>query len=91
MTFSRSLGVIIKPHAAVLIPVLPLAVSMTAGQTTASQIPRMPDNKPNLTGLWQALGTAYWDIQDHSARRSDHRCPSVFSSTARSFPTQVLF
>jgi hypothetical protein len=41
------------------------------GQTvarTASQIPRMPDGKPNFTGLWQALGTADWDIQDHSAR-----------------------
>jgi len=40
------------------------------GQTpakTTSQIPRMPDGKPNFTGLWQALGTAYWDIQDHSA------------------------
>ena len=41
------------------------------GQTpprTTSQIPRMPDGKPNLTGLWQALGTAYWDIRDHSAQ-----------------------
>jgi hypothetical protein len=33
----------------------------------AGGIPRMPDGKPNLTGLWQALGTAYWDIRDHSA------------------------
>ena len=41
------------------------------GQTaarTASLIPRMPDGKLNFTGLWQALGTADWDIQDHSAR-----------------------
>lgn len=28
----------------------------------------MPDGKPNLTGLWQAMGTAYWDIQDHGAQ-----------------------
>jgi hypothetical protein len=33
-----------------------------------SNIPRMPDGKPNFTGLWQALGTAYWDIRDHSAQ-----------------------
>src|SRR5262245_24798462 len=31
-------------------------------------IPRMTDGKPNFTGLWQALGTAYWDIRDHSSQ-----------------------
>lgn len=34
---------------------------------TASRIPRMPDGKPNFNGLWEALGTAYWDIKPHSA------------------------
>jgi hypothetical protein len=41
--------------------------SQTQAKTT-SQIPRMPDGKPNFTGLWQALGTANWDIRDHSAQ-----------------------
>jgi hypothetical protein len=54
--------------AAVAISVLALAVTPTSGQGSSTQIPRMPDRKPNLTGLWQALGTAYWDIQDHSAQ-----------------------
>jgi hypothetical protein len=39
----------------------------TAGQTPASQIPRMPGGKPNLNGLWQAVNTANWNIQDHPA------------------------
>src|SRR6476619_5951162 len=42
-----------------------------AGQTPAKaapQIPRMPSGKPNFTGLWQVLGTADWDIRDHSAQ-----------------------
>jgi hypothetical protein len=30
--------------------------------------PRTPDGKPNLQGIWQALNTAAWDIQDHPAR-----------------------
>src|SRR5437764_12205691 len=48
--------------------IIVLGFAMPAlGQTQASRIPRMPDGKPNLTGLWQALGTAYWDIRDHSA------------------------
>ena len=31
-------------------------------------VPRMPDGKPNLQGIWQVLNTAAWDIQDHPAR-----------------------
>src|SRR5262245_18375452 len=45
--------------------------AQTRGQTPARptpNVPRMPDGKPNLTGLWQALGTAYWDIRDHGAQ-----------------------
>jgi hypothetical protein len=34
----------------------------------AANIPRMAGGRPNLTGLWQAMGTAYWDIRDHSAQ-----------------------
>ena len=41
--------------------------SQARGAAT-SGIPRMTDGKPNFTGLWQALGSAYWDIRDHSAQ-----------------------
>ncbi|MGD8323488.1 MAG: hypothetical protein PVF50_03905, partial [Gammaproteobacteria bacterium] len=27
------------------------------------------NGRPNLNGIWQAAGTAYWDLEDHSARR----------------------
>ena len=39
-----------------------------AGNAQAPRIPRMPDGKPNLTGLWQAITTADWNIEDHSAQ-----------------------
>jgi hypothetical protein len=57
-----------------------LAVSITLGgaqqrgqapvaaPAAAAGIPRMPDGKPNFSGLWQAHSTANWDIQDHSAQ-----------------------
>jgi hypothetical protein len=47
-----------------------LLAVLIQGQTPAARpnVPRMKDGKPNLTGLWQALGTAYWDIRDHSAQ-----------------------
>src|SRR5207248_2132386 len=44
-----------------------LAVSPLASQTLAYKAPRTPDGKPNLNGIWQALNSANWDIQDHTA------------------------
>ena len=33
----------------------------------AYRAPRMADGHPNFNGIWQAMNTANWDIQDHSA------------------------
>ncbi len=41
---------------------MPVAV---AGQT---EVPRSTDGDPDLNGIWQAIGTAHWDLEDHSAR-----------------------
>ena len=43
--------------------------TLTPGQTGLGQVPRTADGKPDLTGTWQALNTANWDIQDHAARQ----------------------
>jgi len=40
----------------------------TEAAAQASGLPRTPDGKPNLQGIWQVLNTAAWDIQDHPAR-----------------------
>jgi hypothetical protein len=45
--------------------VLPILCALTVGAQT---LPRMADGTPNLTGVWQSLGSAYWDIEDHSAQ-----------------------
>jgi hypothetical protein len=34
----------------------------------AYKAPKGPDGHPNLNGIWQALNTANWDLQDHAAR-----------------------
>jgi hypothetical protein len=39
------------------------------GQSPASyRAPRTADGRPDLNGVWQALNTANWDIQDHAAK-----------------------
>src|ERR1700748_158050 len=46
--------------------ILVLAASSAAAQTYRG--PRMPDGKPNLNGIWQAMNTANWDLEGHSAQ-----------------------
>ena len=33
-----------------------------------AQIPRTADGKPDFNGIWQAMGTAHYDIEPHAAR-----------------------
>jgi hypothetical protein len=43
-----------------------------AGQSAPpqSQIPRTADGKPDLNGIWQAMNTANYDLEDHGAAPS---------------------
>ena len=34
--------------------------------------PRLADGRPDLNGIWQALVTANWDLQDHEAQSGPH-------------------
>jgi len=45
------------------------AAQAPAAGTQAGQIPRSAGGKPNLSGIWQAVNTAAWDIQGHSAQK----------------------
>jgi len=40
----------------------------SAEPAQGSDIPRTASGKPDLNGIWQALGNAHWDIEAHMAR-----------------------
>ena len=54
----------------------------TIGQAQTYKAPRTADGKPDLNGIWEALNTANWDIQDHAARAG----PMVALGAAFSVP-----
>ena len=45
-----------------------LASVPTATQGPPTSFPRTPDGKPDLSGIWQVMNTANWDIQGHHAQ-----------------------
>src|SRR5439155_12569244 len=40
------------------------------GQSRTARPARTSDGKPNLNGIWEALTSANWDLQDHAAKPS---------------------
>src|SRR5258708_12320309 len=54
--------------AAVLTTALQLSLIPAASGAEAYRAPRTADGKADLNGIWQALNTANWDLQEHAAR-----------------------
>jgi hypothetical protein len=57
-------------------------VGQTQRSATTGAMPRSADGKPDLTGLWQSMNTANWDLQAHAARRG----PVIALGAAFSIP-----
>src|SRR5262245_39807605 len=45
-----------------------LLVCVDGRAAAQMKLPRTPDGKPDLQGIWQAVNAAGWDLRDHVGR-----------------------
>src|SRR5687768_15735537 len=69
LTSLRVIGAVVMAGT-VTVAVLAAAVQPAVRQPppTAYRAQRLADGRPNLNGIWQAVGSANWNIQDHEAQ-----------------------
>jgi hypothetical protein len=61
-------AIIALGSAAVALALAEMLRDPVEGQTADASVLRTPDGKPDLNGIWQTIGTAHWNLQDHQAR-----------------------
>src|SRR5579864_3274571 len=61
-------GALFSSAAAVLVTALHLGATPAARAAEPYKAPRTADGKADLNGVWQAVNTANWDLQEHVAR-----------------------
>jgi hypothetical protein len=70
-TFVTGIGVVLATGLAFAAgqaaPPAARAVAQSRPPAAGNQMPRTPEGRPDFSGIWQALNTAAWDIQDHNA------------------------
>ncbi len=54
-------------------------VARPDAQAPTYKAPRTFDGKPDLNGIWQALGEAHWDLQAHAAQQGPIQFGAMFS------------
>jgi hypothetical protein len=68
-----------------IVLVAAIAVALTAvrssGQTSTARQARLA-GKPNLSGIWQAVNEANWDVEAHAARPGPPQFGALFSEPA---------
>src|SRR3989338_1192999 len=51
-----------------LLLVATAVTALLSGSVLAQEIPRTPDGKPDLNGIWQTMGTAHWNLETQASK-----------------------
>jgi hypothetical protein len=58
----------VKKPALISITIAAMLAATAVAQIATYRAPKGPDGHADLNGVWQALGSANWDLEDHSAQ-----------------------
>ncbi|HJN46083.1 MAG TPA: hypothetical protein QF572_18095 [Vicinamibacterales bacterium] len=67
---TKTIKTLRRPVRALAATIMSLLTAAACAQPDGSafQVPLTPDGDPDLNGIWQAIGSAHWDIEGHTAR-----------------------
>jgi len=72
-------GSLIATALAILVLLNAAPAAQSPRSAPAYRAPRTADGKPDLNGIWQAVNTANWNLQDHGASQGPYEFGAMFS------------
>src|SRR6184192_2361403 len=80
----------LRKEGLIVLLALALGTSVAPAASPTGKVPRLANDKPDLSGLWQTLSAADYDLEPHSGRKDAPPGPGVVEGGALPYLPKAL-